>query len=156
MKKVLSGFVAMMLLLSFTLPALAAAQSPPLLQITSSPDRAGVSWTLTTDSGDFAISHASCDIEKASSTSVNASACTQTNQTADSIGGVIYLQKLVNGVWSSVNSKSFTAYGTNTSTGSITWSAEPGFYYRLRTNHTAAKDGSTLYKTTYTSSIFVN
>ncbi len=153
MKKILSGVMALTLLLSFALPALAASNSPPLTRLYSSPYHSEINWFMTTDSGDFAISSASSSLSRAGSTSVSASASTRTNQTAGSVGGTMYLQKWTGSAWSTVRSLPFTAYNASLGTGSATWSVDSGYYYRLYTFHTATLDGVTVSKATYTDAL---
>ena len=156
MKKFLSGFVALILLLFMTLPAQAAVSSPPLSQISANPGYAGVSWSLATDSDELTIASASGNLWKINSTTAYVTASTQATQIVDEVGGTMFLQKWVNNAWTNVTSRRFYNYNTDESSGAAAITVESGYYYRLRTYHYADLGFDTVSRLTTTSSVFFN
>lgn len=70
---------------------------PPPEQVSENPDHAAsTSWFNPLRSSDFAISYVESSIDKASSSSVKIYALTETNETADDIGGMMTIQKWLN------------------------------------------------------------
>ena len=77
------------------------------------------------------------------------------NQTADSVGGVVYLQRWdgVAATWSSISSYQFAGYGVSSKSYSKTLTPTMGYYYRIKVVHTASCDGDSVSKTEYSSSL---
>lgn len=71
--------------------------------------------------------------------------CYSTCQTASV---TLYLQKLVNGSWQTVTSRSHTSTNTNYSYYGLPLAVQTGYYYRVKGAHTVTQKGVT--ETTYT------
>ena len=159
MKRVLLLLVAIVLMFSISLPALSEPlPPPPASDLSPNPDYFYGSWTagISPMSTAIAISSVTYNISKASSTSVSVSASTTANQTADQVGGTMYLQQWNGTAWTNIKSRSFFAYVDDSDSDSTTWTVTSGYYYRLRTVHTASLDADTVNRTTYTGGILVN
>ena len=157
MKRIIQLLIATILLLTISISAMAETLTPPESDLSPYPDYYYGSWTagISPMSTDIAISNVTYSISKASSTSVNVSASTTANQTATQVGGTMYLQKWENNAWTNIKSQGFWDYGVTSKTGSATWTVTSGYYYRLRTVHSASLE-STVTRTTYTGGILVN
>ncbi len=159
MKRVLLLLMAFVLLFSISLPALADSESlPPLTDLSPNPDYYYGSWSLGISpmSTAIAITNADYSIVKVSATSVKTSASTTANQTADMVGGTMYLQKWENNAWATIKTSSFSDDHVVSHSGSATFTVTSGYYYRLKTTHSAKLDNITVTRTTYTGGIFIN
>jgi len=157
-KRIFQLFVAIVLLFSISVPALAESSTPPASDLSPNPDYYYGTWTagISPMSTAIAISSATYNISKASSTSVNVSASTTANQTADVVGGTIYLQQWNGTAWINIKSRNFIAYDSNYDSDSTTWTVTSGYYYRTKTVHSATLGNDTASKTNYTGGILVN
>ena len=158
MKNIFRILVTLVLLFSISVPALAESSAPPASDLSPNPDYYYGTWTagISPLSTAIAITNATYNISKVSSTSVNVSASTTANQTADEVGGTIYLQQWNGTAWININSKGFLVYNNSYGSGSTTWTVASGYYYRTKTVHSAKLDGDTASKTNYTGGILVN
>ncbi len=138
MKKLLTFLVLLSLLIGVTGSMATAGEMNPLPeQISDTPDYASVRWFNPLKSSDFAISYVESSIKKASSASVTISATTETNETADDIGGMMTIQKWENNKWNDYKNISFYAFDRDTFSASKTVSVDSGFFYRLTVHHSA-------------------
>ena len=81
----------------------------------------------------------------------------QTNcyRTSDKVQVNLYLEKLSNGGWSTIQTHSNVAYNTYKVNASVNFYVSKGYYFRVRGTH-AAKKGTTLEScTTCTSAIYI-
>ncbi len=93
-------------------------------------------------------------IEKVASNKVGISAITQCHHTCDKVYLEVYLERKVNGTYSTYKSWSFTANSATKLVKDITVIVPSGYYYRVRGYH-AAKDGSKESTTTLTSGVLI-
>lgn len=73
----------------------------------------------------------------------------------DTIYVKIYLQRLVNGSWQTVSSRSHTATNTYFTSYGISLAVKKGYYYRVTGVHTATKNGVTESTTTATNGLYI-
>lgn len=76
--------------------------------------------------------------------------------TCDTISVTIYLQRLINGSWQTVSSRSHTARDTYFTSYGISLSVTKGYYYRVTGVHTATKNGVRESTTTATSGLYID
>lgn len=93
-------------------------------------------------------------IQKLASNKVGIYGITQCHHTCDKVYLEIYLERKVNGSYSTYKSWSFTTNNATKLVKDITVIVPSGYYYRVRGYH-AAKDGSKESTTTLTSGILV-
>ncbi len=158
MKKVVIGLVALMLLFSISMPALATSDTPPLSEISPNLDFSAGSWSplMLRSTSTYAFSYLYFGISKVSSTSVYVTATTQTNKISDCVSQVMYLQKWVDGAWTTVRNRGSYGYSVDEISDSTTWTVDTGYYYRLRTVHSGDLGLDYISKYSYTGSILVN
>ncbi len=97
MKKLLTSLVILSLLIGITGSiATAGEMLPPPEQVSENPVHASTRWFNPLRSSDIVISYVESIIDKASSSSVKIYALTETNKTADDIGGMMTIQKWLN------------------------------------------------------------
>lgn len=77
------------------------------------------------------------------------------NHTCDTISVSLYLERLVNGSWQTVSSRSHTASNTYYTSYGIPLAVKTGYYYRVRGLHIAVKNGVTESTTTATSGLYI-
>lgn len=159
MKKMLAVLLTLTLMLTNLGAVLAETVSaPPANQISANPDYAKVemSFPEADNTRTLAISYVTSAIGEKSSSSISASAVTETNTTASKIGGTIYIQQWKNNAWTNYTSRSFWVYNTDRASTIKTVSVESGYYYRLKVYHTAIDDTGMAQAVSTTTSILVN
>ena len=82
----------------------------------------------------------------------------QTNcyRTSDKVQVHLYLEKLTNSGWTTVQTHSNVAYNTYKVDAGISYSVSRGYYYRVRGSHTAKKGMIIESCTTCTSAIYIS
>ena len=159
MKKMLAVLLTLTLMLTNLGAVLAETVSaPPASQISANPNYASVekAFPASGNTRNFAIDYISSAIGKKSSSSISASAITETNTTAIRIGGTIYVQQWKNNAWRNYTSTTFWAYTTARASTIKSISVESGYYYRLKVYHTATDNTTTVQVVSTTSSVLVN
>lgn len=159
MKKMLAFLLTLTLLLTNLGAVLAETVSaPPASQISVNPNYTSVEkyFPAVNNAKDFAIDYVRSGISKKSSSSISATAVTETNTTASKIGGTIYVQQWKNNAWTNYTSRSFWAYDTARASTLKTISVETGYYYRLKVYHTAIGNPGLVQVVSTTTSILVD
>lgn len=100
------------------------------------------------------LSFGTTTIKKLASNKVIITGITQCHHTCNTVYLSVYLERKVNGTYSTYKSWDFTAANATNLTRDITVIVPSGYYYRVRGYH-AAKDGSKESTTTLTSGILV-
>lgn len=75
--------------------------------------------------------------------------------TCDTVRVNIYLQRLVNGSWQTVASRSHTSSNTHFTSYGISLAVKRGYYYRVTGSHSVTHNGVTESTTTATNSIYI-
>ena len=140
MKKMLAVLLTLTLMLTNLGAVLAETVSaPPASQISANPNYASVEKTFQAaeNTRSPSITFIRSSIGKKSSSSISASAVTETSTNASKLGGTIYIQQWKNNSWTNYTSRSFWAYDTDRASTIKTVSVESGYYYRLKVYHTS-------------------
>lgn len=74
----------------------------------------------------------------------------------DSVSVNIYLERLVNGSWQTVSSRSHTSTNTHFTSYGISLAVKKGYYYRVTGSHSATKNGKTESTSSATNGIYIN
>lgn len=162
MKKTTAFILALVLLLTASLPAFADTMSaPPADQISDDPNHAEFIWRapsqLTRDVTEKKIIYVSTGIDKLSSTSVAINALTETNAKAYLVWVDMCIQRWENNKWVNYTSSVYSNYETSSYRASTTKTVESGYYYRLAVTHSAHFDGGINSSiNSYTKSVYVN
>ncbi len=162
MKKTTAFILALVLLLTASLPAFADTMSaPPADQISDDPNHAEFIWRapiLTRDViTEKKIIYTHTGISKLSSTSVSITALTDTTEEANVIFMNMVVQQWKNNKWNNYATSNFSKENTASYRATTTKSVEPNYYYRLAVTHYASFiDGTVSSYNTYTKSIYVN
>ena len=157
MKRLFLGIMALLMLLTFSLPGFAETISPPpLSDLSPDPDFYHGSWSVYLRSSELEIHGVVYGIEKTSSTSVKIKVGTTTNLSANAIGGTTYLQKWDGTSWVQQKSRGFWGFNTTSHSDSTSWTVDSGFYYRIKTIHSASLNSETASRVTLTGAIWVN
>lgn len=162
MKKTTAFILALVLLLTASLPAFADTMSaPPADQISDDPNHAEFIWRapiLTRDvitEKKIILTHTG--IDKVSSTSVSITALTDTSAEANVIYMNMVVQQWKDNKWNNYASSNFSMMNTTSYRATTTKTVESGYYYRLAVMHYASFiDGTISSYNTYTKSIYVN
>lgn len=82
----------------------------------------------------------------------------QTNclSTCKSVSVKIYLERLVNGSWQTVTSRSHTSTNTHFTSYGISLAVKKGYYYRVTGSHSATSNGITESTSTATNAIYIS
>lgn len=155
MKKYFSIALLLTLLMTLVCVSALADDVPPASEISEDPNCAETEWYNPTRSDDFKITVVSSSISKTSSTSIKASASTETNQTAGKIGGTIVVQQWKNNKWNKYYTINFSGSGTSCSKSSSV-TVDSGYYYRLHVYHSASTASSSAGVYSTTKSIYVD
>lgn len=153
--------IALLLVLSLSLgSAYALADSlpdmPPPDQICLEPI-SRVEWINRLRSDDeFTFLKISNEITALSSTDLQVKASTQVNQTAEILGGRIYVERWENNKWNYYSSTGFSSVNSTTASTTRTLTVESGYYYRSKVVHDATKSNETITMTSYTKSKLFN
>lgn len=81
---------------------------------------------------------------------------TQCYENCNTVSVTIYLERLVNGAWQTVSSRSHTASNTNYTSYGISLAVQKGYYYRVVGSHSATKNGKTESTSTVTDGIYID
>ena len=76
-------------------------------------------------------------------------------KTCDNVKVCLYLQKLSNGSWHTIQSQPYTTYNTYFAQNGIYFAVQKGYYYRVRGGHSATKGSSTESTTTCSNGIYI-
>lgn len=156
MKKYFSVALLLTLLMTLVCVSALADDVPPASEISENPNCAETEWYNPLRSSDFEITYVFSGISKTSSTSIKASATTETNQKAANIGGTITVQRWKDNKWNKYYTIGF--FGSDTTSYSVSKpvTVESGYYYRLSVYHTASILGDSDAASSTTKSLFVN
>lgn len=82
----------------------------------------------------------------------------QTNclSTCKSVSVKIYLERLVNGAWQTVTSRSHTSNNTHFASYGISLAVKKGYYYRVVGSHSVTNNGVTESNTSSTNAIYID
>lgn len=76
--------------------------------------------------------------------------------TCNSVSITIYLERLVNGSWQTVSSRSHTSTNTYFTSYGISLAVKKGYYYRVVGSHSVTHNGITEANTTATNAIYID
>ncbi|MDO5297902.1 MAG: hypothetical protein Q4F18_00635 [Clostridia bacterium] len=156
MKKYFSIALLLTLLMTLVCVSALADDVPPASEISENPNCAETEWYNPLRDDDFKINYVSSGISKESSTSIKATATTETNQKASDIGGTITVQRWKDNKWNKYYTIGFYGYNTSSYSVSKSVTVESGYYYRLSVYHSASITGSSSAVTSTTKSVYVN
>lgn len=136
------------------MPQLAAAQvTEPK---TSAPPSESVQ-PLSNYSGYTYLMSSSTTVQSNTNGSISVTSTTQTKSAVSEIGVTIQLQEWSGSAWVSlVPTQNTIKNNTSSVTGTLTRYSRPGYYYRVKTTHTATQDSTTEQVTEYTESFLAN
>ncbi|MBN2853411.1 MAG: hypothetical protein JXQ23_11815 [Clostridia bacterium] len=101
------------------------------------------------------ISNFDNSLSKSGSTQLNGFVTTSTTSTVESIEYAMYFQQEVSGNWSTIATRTGIMYNTNLQTAYEYLTVSSGYYYRIRTIHTARNLGDVETRTVLSSAVYV-
>lgn len=101
------------------------------------------------------LSFGSAHITNKGSGMIYMSGDTTCHRTSDSVQVNLYLDKLVNGSWSTIKIQHHTEYNTYFASNGLYMAVAKGYYYRVRGAHIAKKGSKTESTTTCTNGIYI-
>lgn len=156
MKKYFSIALLLTLLMTLVCVSALADDVPPASEISEDPNCAETEWYNPLRDDDFKITYVSSGISKNSSTSIQASATTETNKKAANIGGTITVQQWKNNKWNKYHTIGFFGFDSSSYSISKPVTVESGYYYRLSVSHTATNLNDSSAASSTTKSLYVN
>lgn len=156
MKKYFSVALLLTLLMTLVCVSALADDVPPASEISENPNCAETEWYNPLRDDDFKLTYVSSGISKTSSTSITASATTEANEKAASIGGTITVQQWKDNKWNPYKTVGFWGSDVASFSTSKSVTVESGYYYRLSVYHSAKNLGNISAATSVTKSIYVN
>lgn len=156
MKKYFSVALLLTLLMTLVCVSALADDVPPASEISENPNCAETEWYNLLRDDDFKLTYVSSGISKTSSTSITATATTESNKKASNIGGTITVQQWKNNKWNKYHTIGFWDSGTSSNSISKPVTVESGYYYRLSVTHSASTLTESAAASSTTKSIYVD